>query len=770
MRNIFIQCFTFLILIALVNPVDSNAYSNTNLLEDEPYLFLTDTILNIDDTLRYELTDCFQTAEVCIGVPIDSLGNYQITVNGQSYVNGIAGCDFDTTNFYSYTNLFGQGNLGPYILQSWQVNASIFSTPFNNIAELVDSMNVWDPTGNWVLDTGNQLISGGTVGFTYSDMDIYVLPINAANVLGHNDNFIPNGTLLFINSGFTELLITESNTGAIDTAIILASCAQLDTTNNSVFVGSSGNECLDFSELPGPVNSVTNICGSLEINYQLINGDSCVMFSGVSIGMDTACYVACDIFGFCDTTYMIVEATEMMGTTTLFDTIFESNTGQWCIDQSIFLGTTDTIYSICAANPNPFATFAIDTMNYCVDYTGVMSPGTSQGCFIVCDDLNNCDTTFINVTVLSTGISFYYDTLYVNQSGFFCDWDASNLIGPISNITNGCIGSSGTSVLFGVDNTNFCIDYDANAVGKDTACIYLSDNGGLIDTTYAIVCVIPPDPMTIIDTIRLSNTPTYCIDTSQLAGNIVSIENICPMASGQDVSFLIDSTSFCIDASPIQLGTDSACIVICDDFGVCDTTTFIVTVQEDDNMTPPIAMDDTDSTAQNNSLVIDACFNDSIPANLNITNFFVLPVASGGVGPTNGTAFSNADCTVSYVPNDDYCGEDQITYIVCNTMGCDTATITVNVICPSADFQIFNAFSPNGDGVNEYFKINGIEQFPDHILTVFNRWGNEVLKVTDYQNDWNGRWQGLDLPDGTYFYVFERGDGNVDSGYVYIGR
>ena len=754
----------------MVSPTELEGRTCTDLSKADADLpFFTD-ILNLDDTLRFDLADCAFTAEVCIGVPLDDISDYQITINGAAYTNGIAGCDNDTTNLYSYTNLFGQGNLGPYILQSWQINTSVFSTPFNNIAELVDSMNSWDPLGNWILDETNKLITGGVPGNDYFDMDIYVLPINSNSIIGHNDNFIPRGTLLFINSGATEIIITESMTGDSDTTFVIASCAQPSTTVEQISVGGSETFCLDFGELPGDVSTVTNICPATDIGFQLINNDSCVQYSGLSVGQDTACLVACDIYGFCDTTYLIVNALQAMGSQAVFDTLLVGESAQWCANQSIFVGAVDTIYNICPDSSGTFASLSIDQDLFCVNYTGLSGLGNDVGCFVVCDDMNNCDTTYLNLTVRRSEPLYYFDTLYINQSGFFCDWDESNLFGPVVDIENGCPGSSGSEVFFDVDVTNICIGYEGIGIGKDTACIYLTDGTGAVDTTIAIICVLQPEASVISEVIRLTTSSTYCIDTTQLAGTITSIENICPGDSGQEIDFMIDSTTFCVTANPIAIGVDSACIVICDDFGICDTTSIIIEVSEDALLNKPIAVDDVDSTAQNTSLVIDACFNDTIPEGLDITNFFVLPVASGGIGPQNGTAFSNADCTVSYVPDDDYCGTDEITYIVCNMMGCDTATISVSVICPSADFKIFNAFSPNGDGVNEYFKINGIEQFPDHTLSVFNRWGNEVLKVSNYQNDWNARWNGLDLPDGTYFYVFDTGTGTVDSGYVYIGR
>ncbi|MFT7606222.1 MAG: gliding motility-associated-like protein, partial [Saprospiraceae bacterium] len=82
----------------------------------------------------------------------------------------------------------------------------------------------------------------------------------------------------------------------------------------------------------------------------------------------------------------------------------------------------------------------------------------------------------------------------------------------------------------------------------------------------------------------------------------------------------------------------------------------------------------------------------------------------------------------------------------------------------------YTGFSPNGDGVNDFFYIEGIEAFPDSKLNIFNRWGNEVYNKEGYLNDWGGTWKNKLLPDGTYFYVLTDGNGHSYSGYVQIHR
>jgi len=88
---------------------------------------------------------------------------------------------------------------------------------------------------------------------------------------------------------------------------------------------------------------------------------------------------------------------------------------------------------------------------------------------------------------------------------------------------------------------------------------------------------------------------------------------------------------------------------------------------------------------------------------------------------------------------------------------CDEDEIP-NVLDPdTCDVIVPEGFSPNGDGVGDFFEIiNPNGSTID--LRVFNRWGNMVYQADNYQNDWDGRANkgiviGDDLPDGTYYYI-----------------
>ncbi|WP_418501499.1 gliding motility-associated C-terminal domain-containing protein [Flagellimonas sp.] len=99
-------------------------------------------------------------------------------------------------------------------------------------------------------------------------------------------------------------------------------------------------------------------------------------------------------------------------------------------------------------------------------------------------------------------------------------------------------------------------------------------------------------------------------------------------------------------------------------------------------------------------------------------------------------------------------------------------------------FEIFNGITPNGDGSNDYFRILGIENYPDNQLKIYNRWGVLVYESEQYGQG-NNLFYGIsegratfqkdkELPSGTYFYILTFTGTNPGkdsySGYLYINR
>jgi gliding motility-associated-like protein len=90
-----------------------------------------------------------------------------------------------------------------------------------------------------------------------------------------------------------------------------------------------------------------------------------------------------------------------------------------------------------------------------------------------------------------------------------------------------------------------------------------------------------------------------------------------------------------------------------------------------------------------------------------------------------------------------------------DTSGITNRDATLFII-PAADIIIPGGFSPNNDGIDDYFVIKHPVGTQIGLL-IFNRWGNPVYTSDDYQNDWNGKGISSFLGDyvskGTYFYI-----------------
>ena len=72
---------------------------------------------------------------------------------------------------------------------------------------------------------------------------------------------------------------------------------------------------------------------------------------------------------------------------------------------------------------------------------------------------------------------------------------------------------------------------------------------------------------------------------------------------------------------------------------------------------------------------------------------------------------------------------------------------------PFANFFIPDVITPNGDGINDFWHIRDLERYPDNTIRIINRWGDEILNQTPYEQDWYSTWKGKDLPGATYYYV-----------------
>ncbi|TRX54340.1 T9SS type B sorting domain-containing protein [Fulvivirga sp. M361] len=102
-------------------------------------------------------------------------------------------------------------------------------------------------------------------------------------------------------------------------------------------------------------------------------------------------------------------------------------------------------------------------------------------------------------------------------------------------------------------------------------------------------------------------------------------------------------------------------------------------------------------------------------------------------------------------------------------------TAEVTVLPPGEDLIVYNALAPNGNGKNDFLKIENIESYINNSVQIYNRWGSKVYEVSGYNNQ-SKRFEGQSntngnhaLIEGTYFYIIQTETDKL-TGFLYLRR
>lgn len=115
--------------------------------------------------------------------------------------------------------------------------------------------------------------------------------------------------------------------------------------------------------------------------------------------------------------------------------------------------------------------------------------------------------------------------------------------------------------------------------------------------------------------------------------------------------------------------------------------------------------------------------------------------------------------------------QDDTEYVLTATsdQGCSVETTFKLIVLK--ELKLTNTFTPNGDGVNDYWTIANLHTYPGASVQIFNRYGQTVFNSQGYPSPWDGRMNGENLPIGTYYYIINPQNGlKAISGSVTIIR
>ena len=729
------------------------------------------------DTVQVIAQNCNNPADFCVGISTADILGYEIIVDGANYGGTFMACDFAGMNDGSSLQL----SVGLHEVIFTEIQTSCADTVLVNVT--------CTPCQDWLPDTLTTFTTTtcsqpifACINVLPAELSDYEIRDNGVIFTGTTST-CTNGTdaAIGLDTGYHEITMLHLITGCMDTTAVQINCVPDTLILTTIFeVTGTDTLCLDET-MVGDIAAVDISCGdttNVDINITFDTLTNCIIIEGVAIGSDTLCFRVFNGMGDrTDVTIFVNVTPPCGGSLFTMDTVYMESSNcfgltELCLDIPLNEITNYAITDNGSLYEDGFAGCDFDTT---LSYTYFTLPGQGAA------GPYRLDAWMVNDTMFSgefLTIADLVDSMNTWDASSVWQQDSTTLLieggNPASEYGNMTVTQISTNA-FALLEINMNLIANGVALLLDTRMheIVFTDTATLCqDTLFASMVCLRPE--VVMDTINIGDSVTYCVDTTELMGNVVSIENVCTEESGDLVAFEIVDSSFCVNYVGLAVGDNAACIIVCDDLGLCDTTTIFVNVLDTMmiSTTLPVVVDDVDTTLINQSTVINVAGNDTINGPFDSIDIDLL------TPPLHGTVTVNFDGTVNYTPEEDYCDDnipDAFTYVLCNLAGCDTATVEVWVLCQGDEpLQFYSGFSPNGDNVNDYFYIQGVESYPNNVLCIFNRWGNRVFYKEGYDNTidnrFDGRWENTRLPGGTYFYVFDDGTGNKYSGYVQIAK
>ena len=506
-------------------------------------------------------------------------------------------------------------------------------------------------------------------------------------------------------------------------------------------------------------------------------------------GTDQFEYMVCDSTNLCDSAYVYINITPVNDPPIAvddYDTAVKGPVRTNVAENDRDIDDNLDLFSIVIVEQPQHGSAQVENGTGYIVYTPDADfLGNDQYKYRICDTHNACDTATVFITVTSGNeppasrpdrVTTEEDTP-VNISPLSNDSDPDDNM-DISTLSIVTEPVNGTATL-----TSDQIEYvpSGNYYGNDIIVYGICDSGDpslcSTDTIFITITPVNDDPVAVPIEAETSdgevidiNVLSYCTDADN-DPLTVTISEYTPDITGT-VSVNDDGSIHYVARESIYCTTEQIIYKVCDTSGACDTASIFVALYPVDS--------DGDNIPDHVEGNIDPD-NDGIPNYLdddsdgdNIPDY----IESGITDPCSGTlADTDGDNIDDFLDTDS--DNDGVPDIDEGTEDCDNDGVP-NYKDPEDDcverLDVPDTFSPNGDGINDYFVIPGARELHNDELYIYNRWGGLVYHSKDYDSSWDGNSSSsmfgkTELEEGTYFYIYKPGNTlDVFKGTVYLKR
>jgi len=733
-----------------------------------------------------------------------------------SLTGGSAPITFAWSNGATTEDLSGL-NAGTYSVTITDASGctAVDSFTVNNIATFTYSDVTISDTCNSAIGSIDLTLAGGTTPFTFAwsngattedlsglNAGIYTVTITDASGCSAVDSYTINNIATFTYSNVTTSDTCNSGVGAIDLTLV-------GGTAPFTFAWSNGATTEDLSGLNAGTYSVTitDASGCSAVDSFTINNIATFTYTNVTIS-DT-----------CNSGVGAIDLTLAGGTAPF---TFAWSNGATTEDLSGLnagvYNVTITDASGCIAldsfTINNIATFTYtdvtisDTCNSAVGAIDLtLAGGTAPFTFAwsngaTTEDLSGLNAGIYNVTITDASGCVTLDSFTINNIATFTYTDVT--ISDTCNLGVGAIDLSlnGGTAPFTFAWSNGATTEDLSGLNAGTYTVTITDASGCAAVDSFTVnnmdtCPLPVPSFSSSDstlcegecinfTDLSTNTPTgwtwYFTGSSQpVVTGTATPTNICYATAGNYPVKLVVSNPSGSDsleivgfinvlASPtITTNTDTA---ICDGTSIELNATGGVTYAWDNGLgagqshtvspifatTYTVVGTDANGCTSTDSVVVSI---NALPVVVASDDTLICIGTSATISVTGASTY-NWDNSLGSGSSHIVLPDVTTTYTVIgtDTNGCTNIDDVTVMIDDESCLNAPTAFSPNGDGKNDVWMIRGLEEYPDIVVKVFNRWGSEMYSSdVGYTNPWDGKYGGADVTPATYYYIIELGNG-----------
>jgi gliding motility-associated-like protein len=579
-------------------------------------------------------------------------------------------------------------------------------------------------TGNNVVTltmvSGSGVTSSATA--TVTVLDTIAPMVSTQNILVYLDA-----------SGNATISVTDIDSGSSDNCAI-ATMAVLPNTFSCADTGAN-SVTLTITDVSGNVNSETAIVTVLDtitpvaiaqdINLYLdLNGSATLQASDIDNGSYDNCSIAsmsvsadsftCAEIGSNTVTLTVIDQNGLSATAnalvTVVDTITPTLSAQ---NVSVYLDLVGTAsINLSDIDNGSFDNCSIASISLSDSLFDCENVGANSIYLIGIDASGNMDSSLAIVTVLDTirpQVTAEDYQVYLDEEGL-----ATVTTTDVNAVSNDNCAIDTTYLA----QTNFtCAD-----IGIKSILVFTRDASGNLDSMAINIEVLDTIAPVII----------ACPENIDACESLVEYD--LPEAIDNCAQFETTLTKGLESGSSFELGTTEIQYAFSDSSGNVSYCSFTVTV----NSLPTLEVTSDTTISSGESIELSAVSDAEVIFDWTPSNYLDDPTISNPIS----TPVESITYTV-FATSDKGCVQQ------------DSVRITVEETL--REITIYNAFSPNNDGKNDFLEILGLEFYSESKVLIVNRYGAKVFESEGYDNPWDGTYNGNDLPIGPYFYFIETG-------------